>query len=94
MKELKAIAATLPASYVDIEVMRGVLGSKLLSEGITHVQGKPVKKDHTYLHKIAERVQVNDYKRLRKIYAKGGMKAVREYVEGVIDINTPKPVNL
>ena len=80
LKELRAIAETLPTWFVDSHENHLMKGVEVLAETeYKEIEGKPIDPDKTYVIAFPVQVAYNHYRYLKKLYNEGGMKACKKY---------------
>lgn len=87
-KQMRLLANKMPLQFTDGKLL--IHGSeliKLLSDRNQSVKDKENKNiDPEKFYHIPVRQHVNHYKRIKKLFYKGGFWSVKEYVNGVIDL--------
>lgn len=94
MQDLRQLAASLPRTYQDGEVMATITGAALIAKGINEVDGKPVLPEKSYLRKISDRQPVNHFRRMKKLYTNGGAEEVAKYCFGVKELHENSKLRL
>lgn len=91
-RDLRKLAEMLPPTFADGRVERACLGHQLLAKDPNYKlpSGEKIDPNGVYTMEIADRVLVNDYRRLKKILATKGIQAVKEYVDSVNELNSKK----
>lgn len=79
LKELKAMAATLPKQYEPWEGSMIASGSALIAAGSNEQRHNA---DKFYKHDPGKRI-VNHFKRMKRAYLTGGARAVELYIDKV-----------
>ena len=95
LRDLRALASQLPITYYKgngVKICRGALGSEILEKDPLFVDEdeKKLDKNKEYFLPIDNKVMVNDFRRLKKIYKSKGIEGVRHYVNEVVELNTKK----
>lgn len=88
-RELRKLAAGLPTTFADATVRRSVFGHQILERDPDYkdAAGKPLDPHKRYTMTIADKVLVNDSRRLKKIFIARGIEGVREYVDEVMELS-------
>lgn len=79
INELKDLAKLIPVTYDEVESIRVITGSQLIMNGIFEVKGNPVKEKGQYSYPIKHKMRTDHFKKIKKLYAKEGIDAVRKY---------------
>lgn len=88
IKHLRNVAAQLPVCYTtqDQTTSRYVSGEELLINGVDKVKGQKVKVDETYIHKSNGGVQVNHFRRLKKLCEQDKFVEAQNYINEVANM--------
>lgn len=79
-KELKQLAAILPADYYP--VAKRMSGDAIMADkSIPERLKKDIDLKGTYVNKLAGKRQINHLRRLRKAYKSRGVKGVQDYMD-------------
>lgn len=92
LRDLRALASQLPATFTEAKVSRSVFGHQILERDPNYKDddGNPLNPKKVYSVVIAEKIMVNDARRLKKIYKNHGIVGVKKYVDEVVALNTKK----
>lgn len=87
--EIKKLAKALPKTYHDMEAKRELLGSQLISAGVTKLaNGEKVNPNGKYLMPIGKQ-EVNYEKILKKLVKTNDKSRVENYIDSVLDLSWP-----
>jgi hypothetical protein len=89
LRELRQLANLLPVTYQNRSVFRRIHGSEILKHKpeAKDQKGKAIDPNMHYMIKVSDQEPTNDYRRLKKIYRREGIKAVRQYCQEVHELN-------
>ena len=91
-RELRIIAARIPASYYEANHKSWKTGKQLLSAGIKEHAGQPIKEDGKYLFQSTWQHPVNPVRQLQRAYEAKGKDGVIEYVKAQHELHRPHPM--
>ena len=80
LRDLRALASQLPATFTEAKVRRAVFGHQILEKDPHYkdADGKPLNPKKVYTVVIADKILVNDTRRLKKIYKTHGISGVKK----------------
>lgn len=92
LRDLRALASQLPPTFTEATVRRSVFGHQILEKDphFKDADGNPLNPKKVYTVVVADKVLVNDARRLKKIYKTHGIGGVKKYVDEVVELNTKK----
>ena len=93
LKGIRVRAAEVPQVDINVTEMHTVLGSELLYQGETEIDGKPIDPKKVYKQKMPVILAVNHTRRMKNIFKKFGNEGLLTYYDGVDrhNGNTPPP---
>jgi hypothetical protein len=83
LKQLRKLAATMPAIEGERLVTKRAMGIAVIEEGIKHVDGKAIDPNAIYRKSVVEKVNVNHNRKMKDLYNKKGIEGVNGYVKAV-----------
>lgn len=83
LKKIRKLASQMPLLMVNHVKGERVTGEELSKEGVTEVQGKPVRDKDFYTKKTAVQQPLNHNRRMKKMYNKFGARGVQGYMQAV-----------
>src|SRR5918993_622936 len=84
-KKFRKIASELPAITKASVVGEQVLGSELIANGVTEINGKKVNPKQFYRKKSTVRTPLDHTKHMKRLYNQQGEKGVQNYLNAVHD---------
>lgn len=88
-EELAGYAKRLPVMFQDMDVVRTVRGEQILDRNplARDRNGEPIVAHRKYSRLVTDKVPVDHFKRMCRLFKTAGMKAVEQYVLELVDFH-------
>lgn len=88
LKQLKRIARQIPYTETNAVVTESFTGAQLMRMGVKEIKGQAVSINSVYKRKENITVPVNNYRKVKKIYNKGGINSLKQYINNGKEIHS------
>lgn len=88
LKQLRQIARQITYTETKAVITESFTGAQLMRMGIKEIKGQPVAANSVYKHKENIAVPVNNYRKVKRIYSKGGINSLKQYINNGKEVHS------